>query len=555
MVKKSGKRPRKFIVITGGPMSGLGKGTAAASIGRILAPNYRVLPIKFDGYLNADPGTQNPEQHGEVFILDDGREVDMDFGHYERFIGVNCKIEWSITMGRVLDEIREKERNGNYAGETIRYVPHVVEHIQEKILSISDKENADVVLIEIGGTPWQDESRPGIESVRRLKDKVGEENILYCHLTWIDYLRCVQENKTALAQIDLEILRRLGITPDILIARCETVDGIDDEKKNKIADASGISIESIMLAPDTKTIYEIPLNFYNGEIFDMINDRLLNNKSSKETRAEARRLDSSMKSLESLVSKIKNPNKKKISIAICGKYMKLQDSYASVREALAHAAANLDVTVDISWVDAEKIENNPGQFLGGNIAGLIVPGGYGKRGIEGMVTAIKYARDNKMPYLGLCYGLQLAVIEFARNVCKMEDAHTTEIDKDTKHPVICIMESQENVTKLGGTQRLGGYDAVLKQGSLVQRLYNSDKCRERHRHRYEVNPGFHEELTKNGLLFSGMSPDGKLVEFIELPQHPFFVGTQAHNELTSKLETPNPLFFGFVKAAIKYSKS
>lgn len=554
MSKKGSKGQRKFIVVTGGPMSGLGKGTAVASIGRILAPNYRVIPIKFDGYLNTDPGTQNPEQHGEVFVLDDGREVDMDFGHYERFIGVNCKIEWSITMGKVLDEIREKERKGDYAGQTIRYIPHVVEHIQEKILSISDKEDANIVLIEIGGVPGQDETRPGVEAVRRLKEKVGEENILYAHLTWIDFLRCVNEQKTYLAQRDLEDLRRWGITPDILIARCETPDGIDEDKKKKIADASGIGLESIMLAPDIKTVYEIPLNFYNGEIFDMINDRLLNNKSSKETRAEARRLDSSMKNLESLVSRIKNPNKKKITIAICGKYMKLQDSYASVREALTHAAANLDVKVEIAWIDAEKVENNPGQFLG-SAAGLIVPGGYGKRGVEGMMTAIKYARDNKMPYLGLCYGLQLAVIEFARNVCKMDGAHTMEIDKETKYPVIALMDSQEGITKLGGTQRLGGYDAILKQGSIVQRLYNTDKCRERHRHRYEVNPEYHKALNDSGMLFSGMSPDGKLVELIELPQHPFFVGTQAHNELTSKLESPNPLFFGFVKAAIKYSKS
>lgn len=557
MVKK---RERKYIIVTGGVVSGLGKGTAGASIGKILTPNYKVVPIKYDGYHNIDPDMQNPQEHGEVYVLDEGRVADMDFGHYERFIGINCKNEWSITRGRIHEEINQLERSGHFMGQTIQDVPHIADHIKEKIVSIGEKENADIVIVEIGGVPIQAEAFVGIEAAKRLKKRVGAENILYAHLTQILFLKCTNEQKTFPAQNDLHQLKGLGIDPDIVIARCETTEGIDRSKLEKISDASDIDIESIILAPDTKNIYQIPLNFYHGEIFDLIEDKLLNNKKSRERKVESKRLDKEMKDWESLVQKIDNPSQKGVKVAICGKYLDkgLNDAYASVREALTHAAANLDVKLakeDILWLNAKKISpENIAQHLEG-VDGLIVPGGYNEEGIECMISAIKYARENYIPYLGLCYGLQLAVIEFARNVCNMEGAHTTEIDKATKFPVVDQLDSQRSLTKLGGTQRAGGYDAVLKPGTLVQKLYGTEKCRERHRHRWEVNPEYHKTLQEKGMVFSGMSPDEKLVEFIELKNHPYFVGTQAHNELTSKLEKPNPLFYGFVEAAIKHHKA
>lgn len=560
MSKKSVEKDRKYIIVTGGPVSGLGKGTAAASIGKILSANYKVVPIKYDGYLNADPDTQNPKEHGEVYILEDGRVADMDFGHYERFIGVNCKKEWSIVMGTTLAEMHEKERKGDYQGETIRYIPHVTDYLQQKIIGIGERENADVVIVEIGGVPSQFEALPGIEAVRRLKEKVRPENILYAHLTQIVYLKCTQEQKTGTAQKDLKELRELGIVPDILILRCDTSEmSLDDErnsKKRKIADSSEISIESMIEAPDTRTIYDIPLNFYHGGLFDMIDDKLLNNKNkaSKQRRAEIKRLDDKMKEWELLVNKVQNPQSGSVKIAICGKYTELKDSYASVREALTHAAANFDVKSEILWVDSKAIDNNPEKFLEG-IDGLIVPGGYGNTGIEGMIQSIQYAREKNIPYIGLCLGLQLAVVEFARNVCRLESAHSTEFSKETKYPVIDLIHSQKEVTAMGGTQRAGAQTAVLVHGTLVQKLYKADQCSERHRHRWEVNPEYHKILTDNGLLLSGKSPDGKLVEFIELPSHPFFVASQAHNELKSKLENPNPLFYGFVEAAIKHRKA
>ena len=560
MVKKSPEKERKYIIVTGGPVSGLGKGTAAASIGKILSANYNVVPIKYDGYLNADPDTQNPKEHGEVYILDDGRVADMDFGHYERFIGVSCKKEWSIVMGSTLAEMHEKERNGEYQGQTIRYIPHVTDYLQQKIMGIGEKENADIVIVEIGGVPSQFEALPGIEAVRRLKEKVGSSNILYAHLTQIVYLKCTQEQKTGTAQKDLKELRELGIVPDILILRCDTSEmPLDDEKnskKKKIADASEINIESMIEAPDTKTIYEIPGNFYHGGLFDMIDDKLLNNKNkvSKQRRLESKRLDEKMKEWELLVNKVQNPQNGSVKIAICGKYTELKDSYASVREALTHAAANLDVKSEILWVDSKVIDHNPEKYLAG-VDGLIVPGGYGNTGIEGMIQAIEYAREKNMPYMGLCLGLQLAVVEFARNVCKLEFAHSTEFNRGTKHPVINLIDSQKSEQKMGGTQRAGAQTAILTQGTLVQKLYKNDECTERHRHRWEVNPEYHQALIQGGLLLSGMSPDGKLVEFIELPSHPFFVASQAHNELKSRLETPNPLFYGFVEAALKHRKA
>lgn len=560
MSKKSVEKERKYIIVTGGPVSALGKGTAAASIGKILsALDYKVVPIKYDGYLNVDPDTQNPKEHGEVYILEDGRVADMDFGHYERFIGVNCKKEWSIVMGRVYSEIAEKERKGDYKGQTIQLIPQITDYIQEKIISIGEKEEADIVMVEIGGEPDQYEATPGIESVKRLKRKVSPENILYVHLTYIAYLQAVHEQKTRIAQKDLKELKGLGITPDILILRGNTsekpLDDKNNSKKKKIEDSSEITIESMIEAPDIETIYEIPLNFYQGGLFDLIDDKLLDNKNkgSRQRRSELKKLDEKMKKWESLVNKVKRPHNGSVKIAICGKYTELPDSYASVREALTHAAANLDVKSEILWVDSKAIDNNPEKYLA-EADGLIVPGGYGNTGIEGMIQAIEYAREKDMPYMGLCLGLQLAVVEFARNVCKMEDAHSTEFNPDTKFPVVDLLDSQKDVTKLGGTQRAGAQTAILAPNTLIQKLYKKDECTERHRHRWEVNPQYHKALTENGLVFSGMSPNGKLVEFIELPSHSFFVASQGHNELKSRLETPNPLFYGFVEAALKHSK-
>jgi CTP synthase len=522
---------RKFIVVTGGVLSGLGKGIAMASIGRILASCYKVVPVKCDGYLNVDPGTMNPIEHGEVFVLDDGGEVDMDFGHYERFFGVSCRSDFGLTMGKVFNEIRKKERRGDYLGKTVEYIPHVVDFIKNYYQEVGEKEDADVVLVEIGGTVGQIENDLYIEACRQLKKDVGGENIAYVHLAYVPVIHG-NEQKSKPIQQSVAKLREKGIQPDVIIGRCKEY--LTDRLKGKIGVFCDVNNESVITGVDVDDVYKIPLVFEDQGMSQLL-ARRLNIPINSDLR-EWRRLVENKENLD-----------KGVVVAIAGKYTELEDSYISIIESLKHCEANLGVRVDVKWIDTEC---DGCDSLEG-VDAVIVPGGFGSRGIEGKIDVARFCRERGVPFLGICYGLQMAVIEFARNVCGLDGANTTEVNKDTPHPVVDIMESQKGVEDKGGTMRLGAYPAYIKEGSRVFELYGCDEVSERHRHRFEVNPAYHEALEAKGLVLSGMSPDRKLVEFIELPEKRFFVATQAHPELKSSLLKPAPLFRGLVEAAMK----
>lgn len=535
----------KFIFITGGVLSGLGKGTATASIGRLLKNGKnKIVVVKCDGYLNVDPGTMNPIEHGEVFVLNDGTEVDMDFGHYERFIGVEGEGDWNITSGKLFLRLIEKEREGKFLGKTIQIVPHAVNEVIEWWLQLRDKHDPDYMLIEIGGTVGDNENFWFIEAARRMPRIIGKENVAYIHLTYLPMLYNTGELKTKPAQRDVALLRSLGIYPDIIIARSHY--RLPERIRKKLALMLDVNEDRIVSGVDISNIYEIPIMFYDNGMINSLSN-ILNEK-----------IDVNLSEWKQLLNKMKNPNHE-INVAICGKYTDLHDSYASVIEALHHAGAHLDTSVNIKWVETTDIENNVISVENAlkDVDGIIVPGGFGSRGVEGKIKVIEHARKNNIPFLGLCYGLQLSVIEYARHVCGLKDANSTEIDPNTHHPVIDILPEQRNVTKKGGTMRLGAYPAHLVPGTIVHSLYNKDVVYERHRHRYEVNPEYHQILREKGLIFSGMSPDGRLVEFIELPKkiHQYFVATQAHPELKSRFEKPAPLFYGLVKACIDKDSS
>lgn len=523
---------RKYIVVTGGVLSGLGKGIAMASIGNILSSSYKVVPIKCDGYLNVDPGTMNPLEHGEVFVLDDGGEVDMDFGHYERFLGVTCKFDWNLTMGRVYDEIRKKERRGDYLGKTVQMVPHVSNFIRDHFLKVGEETHADIVMIEVGGTIGDMENELYLDAVRNLSRKVGRENILFVHLTYVPIPHGVDEQKSKPTQQSVNLLRQKGINPDIVIARCSEM--LTTSIRSKIAKFGNLDFDKVLTGIDVDDVYKIPLSFENQGLSQLI----------------ARRLNVPIKvdldKWRSLIDK-KEKAEKEIVIAIAGKYVSLEDSYASVVEALKHCEANLGVKINVKWINTEDRDLD----VLDEVDGVVVPGGFGSRGVEGKIDVVGYCRKNGIPFLGICYGLQMAVIEFARNVCGLDGANSAEVDSSCKHPVVDIMENQKGVSEKGGTMRLGAYTAFIKEDSKVFDLYKKDDVSERHRHRYEVNPKYHEILEKNGLVLSGVSPDGKLVEFIEIKDHPYFVATQAHPELKSSLLKPAPLFMGLVRASMK----
>lgn len=525
----------KWIIVTGGVLSGLGKGTATAAIGSLIKDHKRIVTMKCDGYLNVDPGTMNPIEHGEVFVLDDGGEVDLDFGHYERFLDIDCKFDWNLTSGKIFKSVIDKERRGDYLGKTIQIFPHISDEVKRRFYNIAKSESADIMMIEIGGTVGDHENSWFIEAARQLKKEVGKENIMYVHLTYVPFLDSVGELKSKPAQRDIALLHEMGITPDIVIARCKTE--IPVKMKEKIASFADLESWQIISGKDVKTIYEIPLNFEKDGMTNILEKQFGIRADTTEWKK--------------LVDKINNP-KKKIKIAVTGKYTELVDSYISISEALTHAGAHLDAKAEIQFIETTDINSmkDVEEKLKG-VAGIIVPGGFGSRGIEGKIKVIEYARKNNIPFLGLCYGLQLAVVEFARNVCGLKDANTTEVDEKTKNPVVDILPEQKLVKEKGATMRLGKYKAVLKKNTRVHALYNSDAAFERHRHRYEVNPDFHDVLKKSGLVFGGTSEDGRLVEFIELPDHPYFVATQAHPEFKSRLMKPAPLFYGFVEACVK----
>lgn len=528
----------KYIVVTGGVLSGLGKGLAAASIGKLLSSTYRIIPIKCDGYLNVDPGTMNPFEHGEVYVLDDGTEVDMDFGHYERYLGITCKGDWNLTMGRVFEKIRDAERRGDFLGKTVEMIPDVVDMINDWWEDVARTEKADVVLLEIGGTVGDMENELFLESVRRLKNKAGEENFVHVHVTYVPVLFGSGEIKSKPTQHSTILLRERGLVPDMVIGRCSKP--LPDNVKRKIAEECDIDPEFVNTGIDTENLFEIPLLFEE----EGIGKKIAKSLSLKENlhHRSYRKLVEAMNSAPDVVK-----------VAICGKYTDLDDSYASVVNALILSAAENNSRCEIEFIETTDIEKNGSdvaELLKG-FDGVIVPGGFGSRGAEGKIAVIRHCRERSIPYLGLCYGLQLAMIEYARNVCGLKGANSTEIDDKTLHPIVTILPEKENIKDMGGTLRLGAYPAVLKPGTAVSKLYGGKKeVSERHRHRYEVNPDYHEILEKAGVVFCGKSPDGRLVEFIELPDHPYFVATQAHPEF----KNPSPLFIGLVQACLERQK-
>jgi len=530
------KTPTKYITVTGGVLSGLGKGIAAASIGHLLSSRLRIIPIKCDGYLNVDPGTMNPFEHGEVFVLDDGGEVDMDFGHYERFLGVTCKSNWNLTMGKVFDMVRKKERRGDYLGKTVQYIPHVTDVIKDHIAEVVRDEKPDLVIIEIGGTVGDIENELFLEAMRQMKEDVGRDNIIYVHLTYVPVPYGVNEQKSKPTQQSVNLLKQRGIFPDIIIGRCP--DFLTKEIKTKISNFCDVNPEAVITGLDVEDIYEIPIIFEQEGLPEIIHKKL-NIYSPPDLRR-----------WKNLVDNIRNPDRH-ITIAMCGKYTRLEDSYASIIESFNHCAAHFRCKIELKWVETTDLKD--ASFLEA-LDGLVVPGGFGSRGTEGKIEAIRMARERDIPFLGLCLGLQLAVIEFARNVCNLTGANSTEIAPDTPHPVIDILPEQKEVIDKGGTMRLGAYPALLREGSLVHSLYRKSEVSERHRHRYEVNPDYHRVLQENSMVFSGTSLDGRLVEFIELPGLRYFVATQAHPELKSRMESPAPLFYGFVKACLDGTK-
>ncbi|MCJ7496169.1 MAG: CTP synthase [Deltaproteobacteria bacterium] len=526
----------KFIFITGGVLSSLGKGLAAASIGALLeSRGLKVTLQKLDPYINVDPGTMNPFQHGEVFVLDDGAETDLDLGHYERYTSARLTQRNNFTTGRIYYSVITKERRGDYLGGTVQVIPHITDEIKRNILAISD--DADVAIIEIGGTVGDIEGLPFLEAIRQLKTDLGRENSLYIHLTLVPYIKTSEELKTKPTQHSVMKLREIGIQPDILI--CRTDQFLPPEIKAKIALFCNVDKDAVITAKDVESIYEVPLFFHQEGLDDKIVQLL--NIWTRSPRLEK---------WQEIVNAIKNP-RGAVDIAIVGKYVNLKDSYKSLNEALIHGGIANRCKVNLHYVDSEAVQKDGVEpFLQG-ADGVLVPGGFGERGIEGKIMAVRYAREMRVPFLGICLGMQLAVVEFARHVCGLEGANSSEFNAGTAHAVIALLPDQQTIVDKGGTMRLGAYPAVLKEGSLANQAYQDKQISERHRHRYEVNNNYRELLAEKGFIFSGLSPDGQLVEILELRDHPWFLGCQFHPELKSRPHTPHPLFREFIHAALK----
>jgi len=532
----------KYIFVTGGVVSSLGKGIASASIGLLLKQRgLSVVLQKFDPYINVDPGTMSPFQHGEVFVTDDGAETDLDLGHYERFIDRSLSRRSNVTTGQVYEAVINREREGGYLGRTVQVVPHVTEEIKSRIrLAAQNGEDVDVIITEIGGTTGDIEGLPFLEAVRQLRLEEGLGNSLCVHLTLVPYIRAARELKTKPTQHSVKGLREIGIQPDIIL--CRTERPLSTEIKQKIALFCNVEERAVIEARDVPSIYQVPLQFHKEHLDDIIVEKL---------RISAPPPD--LADWERMVHKIYSMTDS-VEIAICGKYVHLVDAYKSIIESFTHAGVANDVHVNIRWIDVEEIERDGAEELLKGVDGVLVPGGFGDRGIEGKIQAIKYARENGIPFLGICLGLQCAVIEFARHVCGLEDAHSSEFNPDTKNPVIDLMLAQRSRTKMGGTMRLGAYPCRIKEGSLAHRLYGEIDISERHRHRWEVNNDYREILEKNGLMISGLSPDENLVEIVEIPSHPFFIASQFHPEFKSRPQRAHPLFRGLVEAAKKYKE-
>ncbi len=530
----------RFIFVTGGVVSGLGKGITASSIALLLkARGYKVFMQKFDPYINVDPGTMSPYQHGEVYVTADGAETDLDLGHYERFIDEELNYSSNCTTGKIFSSVIEKERRGDYLGATVQFVPHITNEIKNKIFEASSTSHADFVITEIGGTIGDIESQVYLEALRQLRNDLGKEKTLFVHTTLIPYIYGSGELKTKPTQHSVIELRGLGIQPDVLVCRCPY--SLDDDIKRKLSLYCSISVSNIIDAVDTKNIYQIPLNFYNQKLDEVI---------LKQFNLEKR--TSNIKYWQDLVTKVDNL-KDEVEIALVGKYIELHDAYISVVESLKHAGYKYNIKININWVDSEKLENLDLKEVFKNSKGIVVPGGFGSRGIEGKIKAITYARENNIPFLGLCLGMQLACIEFARNVCGITLANSTEFDELTSDPIIDLMSDQKQIINMGGTLRLGNYDCKIKKGTLAYKLYNQENIQERHRHRYEFNNKYKNILEKNGLVFSGINEKANLVEIVEYDKHPYFIACQFHPEFKSRPTKPHPLFDGFIKNSIKKS--
>ena len=527
----------KYVFVTGGVVSGLGKGITAASLGRLLkARGYSVTMQKFDPYINIDPGTMNPIQHGEVFVTDDGAETDLDLGHYERFIDESLGKNSNVTTGKVYWSVLQKERRGDYGGGTVQVIPHITNEIKSRFYRNFTDDETRIAIIEVGGTVGDIESQPFLESIRQFQHEVGHDNAILIHVTLIPYLHASQELKTKPTQASVKDLQGMGIQPDIIVCRSEHP--LDQGIKDKIALFCNVPSSHVLQNLDVEYLYEAPLAMEREHLAQVA--------------CECLHLDPRTPDLsewEKMVDDLRHPTKK-VTVALVGKYVQLHDAYISVVEALKHGGIPNHATVDIKWIDSETVtEDNVAELLS-DVQGVLVPGGFGTRGIEGMITAIQYARTHQLPFLGLCLGMQLTIVEYARHVLGYADAHSIEMDPNTTHPVIALMPDQNGVEDIGGTLRLGAYPCVLAPESLAHKLYGTDKISERHRHRYEVNNDFRAALTEGGLSLSGTSPDNRIVEMCELPGHPFYIATQAHPELKSRPNRPHPLFKGFVEAAI-----
>ena len=535
---KSNNNHIKYIFVVGGVMSGLGKGIAAASIGYLLKQaGVRVTILKLDPYLNVDPGTMNPYQHGEVFVLDDGSETDLDLGHYERFIDVNMTKDNNATAGQIYSTVLDRERKGAYLGDTVQVIPHVTDEIKNRIQLVNAKNKYDVIICEVGGTVGDIESLPFMESIRQLSLEVGYHNHMLVHVTLLPYVRASGELKSKPTQHSVMKLREIGLSPDMILCRSEFP--IEQSVRDKIALFCNVPPNHVIEGRDVSSIYEVPLVIYKQNAGRLIKDRLKINKTPQ------------LGALRKFIKNFNNP-KFDVTIAMCGKYTELIDSYKSVMEAFVHAGVENKTRVNIKWVQTEKIKNEKSvKNLFSNINGVLILPGFGARGSEGKIRIAKFSRENKIPFLGICLGLQCAVIEFARNVCNMEGADSTEFNKRTKFPVIDLMESQRAIKIKGGTMRLGAYDCEIKTGTKTYAAYRKKRITERHRHRYEVNNRYRKKLEKNGLIFSGVNKDLGVVEAIEIKDHPWYIAGQFHPELKSRINKAHPLFREFIKAAVK----
>ncbi len=525
----------KYIFVTGGVVSALGKGIAAASLARLLKERgLRVTLQKFDPYINVDPGTMSPFQHGEVYVTDDGAETDLDLGHYERFLDESLSQANNLTSGRVYQNVINKERRGDYLGSTVQVIPHVTDEIIASMSRLGP--DMDVVITEIGGTVGDIESLPFLEAIRQFRQDLGRGNSLVIHLTLVPYIAAAGELKTKPTQHSVRELMQIGIQPDIVI--CRTEHQLDEGIRKKIARFTNVELSGVIQAIDVDTIYAVPLDLKRQKLDEFVVDHLGLTTPPPD-----------MSEWRQMVERIRSPSGGPVRIGVVGKYTELVDSYKSIQEALIHGGIANDVGVEIEWISSERFESGHPVSELEVFDGILIPGGFGERGIEGMVEAIRWAREGEIPFFGICLGLQCAVIEFARNVAGMEYSHSYEFDQDSPHPVICLMDSQLQVTTKGGTMRLGAYPAHLEKGSRVGEIYGTPQISERHRHRYEFNNEYREPLEKEGMVFSGLSPDKRLVEMLEIPSHPWFVGCQFHPELKSRPTRPHPLFASFVEAA------